>query len=256
MQPAQVGLIRVFRLFGMPIYVHWLCLVILILHYLRVQIYDNPIWHVAVFAVFMLIIVLHELGHALACRSVGGVADRIIIWPLGGMALIRPPARPGPTLWSVFAGPLVNILLTPVLVGVFLLAGGEWQWLVVDGRITPPAGSDFLVFAWEMMWINAALLVFNLLPIYPMDGGLCLFAALWFLIGPTASQRVVAGIGLALSAGLAVWAGVNGVWVVAVLAAYFAYRALLGLNMARSMVDLPQGGSQDSTTDKGSQLHG
>ena len=65
------------------------------------------------------IVLLHEFGHALACRQVGGQANQIVLWPLGGVAYVAPPPRPGPTLWSIAAGPLVNVALTPVLGGVW-----------------------------------------------------------------------------------------------------------------------------------------
>jgi Zn-dependent protease len=56
----------------------------------------------------------HEFGHALACRQVGGQADLIVLWPLGGVAYVSPPPRPGALLWRIAAGPLVNVLLVPV----------------------------------------------------------------------------------------------------------------------------------------------
>ena len=61
------------------------------------------------------LILAHEFGHSLACRSVGGEANRIVLWPLGGIAYVSPPQRPGATLWSIAAGPLVNVALVPVL---------------------------------------------------------------------------------------------------------------------------------------------
>ena len=57
----------------------------------------------------------HEFGHQLACRSVGGQTHDIVLWPLGGVAYVTPPQRPGAQLWSIAAGPLVNVVLVPVL---------------------------------------------------------------------------------------------------------------------------------------------
>src|SRR3712207_8436443 len=51
-------------------------------------------------------------------RSVGGTAEHIMLWPLGGVAFVRPPERPGAQLWSIAAGPLVNVALIPILVGI------------------------------------------------------------------------------------------------------------------------------------------
>src|SRR5579864_5360255 len=61
------------------------------------------------------VVLLHEYGHALACRQVGGTADRIVLWPLGGVAYVNPPPRAAATLWSIAAGPLVNVALLVIL---------------------------------------------------------------------------------------------------------------------------------------------
>ena len=66
----------------------------------------------------------HEFGHALACRSVGGTADNIMLWPLGGVAYVNPPQRPGATLWSIAAGPLVNVALALPLTVAWLRPPG------------------------------------------------------------------------------------------------------------------------------------
>ena len=68
-----------------------------------------PMLNVLEYLALFGIVLLHEFGHALACRQVGGTADRIMLWPLGGVAYVNPPSRPGATLWSLAAGPLVNV---------------------------------------------------------------------------------------------------------------------------------------------------
>src|SRR6478736_644966 len=55
-------------------------------------------------------VLLHEFGHSLACRSVGGKADRIVLWPFGGLAECNPPLNPWASLWTTLCGPAVNIL--------------------------------------------------------------------------------------------------------------------------------------------------
>jgi Zn-dependent protease len=76
--------------------------------------YTSLTWNVLEYLALLLIVLLHEFGHSLACRQVGGQADRIVLWPLGGVAYVQPPQRPGATLWSIAAGPLVNVALIPV----------------------------------------------------------------------------------------------------------------------------------------------
>ncbi len=77
--------------------------------------YSSVTWNVLEYLALFLIVTIHEFGHALACRQVGGTANQIVLWPLGGVAYVDPPPRPGATLWSIAAGPLVNVALLPVL---------------------------------------------------------------------------------------------------------------------------------------------
>ena len=77
--------------------------------------YSSITWNIIEYLSLFLIVMLHEFGHALACRQVGGEANRIVLWPLGGVAYVDPPPRPGATLWSIAAGPLVNVALLPIL---------------------------------------------------------------------------------------------------------------------------------------------
>ncbi len=61
------------------------------------------------------IVLLHEFGHAIACRAKAGTADEILIWPLGGLASCAPPQRPSAHLWTAIGGPLVNVGFIAVL---------------------------------------------------------------------------------------------------------------------------------------------
>src|SRR6478609_5525926 len=85
--------------------------------------YSSFVWNTLEYVSLFLIVLMHEFGHSLACRSVGGKADQIVLWPLGGVAYVNPPQRPGATLWSIAAGPLVNVLLAPMLTVLWVLAG-------------------------------------------------------------------------------------------------------------------------------------
>ncbi len=95
-----------------------------------------------VFRLF-LIVLIHEFGHQLACRSVGGKTSVIVLWPLGGVAYVAPPQRPGAQLWSIAAGPLVNVILFPILYALLWL--GAQARLVLTAH---PTGSDFINNVW------------------------------------------------------------------------------------------------------------
>ena len=109
---SLAGSFRIFAVAGITVYIHWSWLLVayLVLQF-RTSHYDIWIWNVLEYLSFFGIVLLHEFGHALACRQVGGQADEIVLWPLGGIAFVQPPARPGAWLWSIAAGPLVNVLL-------------------------------------------------------------------------------------------------------------------------------------------------
>ena len=119
-------------------------------------------WNVAEYLGLFLIVLLHEFGHVLACRQVGGVANEIVLWPLGGVAMGRPPPRPGAELWTIVAGPLVNVVLWPIL----LLA--VWGYAISGLSEQMPDLGRLLGMLWLL---NKWLLIFNLLPIPILDGG-------------------------------------------------------------------------------------
>jgi Zn-dependent protease len=148
--------------------------------------YSSVAWVILEYVALFLIVLLHEFGHSLACRSVGGKADRIVLWPLGGIAFVDPPPRPGPTLWSIAAGPAVNVMLTPILIGLWLIASSSgWK------ASTP----DVYTFITSICVLNIWLLIFNMLPIYPLDGGQILQSLLWFVLGRARSLLVTTIIG-------------------------------------------------------------
>src|ERR1051325_5477832 len=99
--PTRQGSIRLFRLAGIEVFLNWTWLLgaIYFLQYQRRE-FSSLIWVGLEYLSLFAIVLMHEFGHALACRSVGGRANEIILWPLGGVAYVSPPQRPGPILWS------------------------------------------------------------------------------------------------------------------------------------------------------------
>src|SRR6267143_4133219 len=116
MTPTRQGSFRIFRFAGIDVFLHWSWFLVALyeINYGRHQ-YSSPVWSILEYLSLFLIVLLHEFGHSLACRSVGGQANQIVLWPLGGVAYVSPPPRPGAMLWSIAAGPLVNVVLVPVL---------------------------------------------------------------------------------------------------------------------------------------------
>src|ERR1041385_1300071 len=90
------GALPIFRLAGIRVYLHFTWFIVAALEVARfAHRYHNPIWAVFEYLALFGIVLLHEFGHALACRQTGGHADTIVLWPLGGIAFVQPPPRPG-----------------------------------------------------------------------------------------------------------------------------------------------------------------
>jgi len=219
------GVIRLFRFAGIDVFLHFswfLVAAIYISGYIRR--YELPVWGVLEYVSVFVIVLMHEFGHALACRQVGGIANRIVLWPLGGIAFVDPPRRPGAYLWSIAAGPLVNVILLPVLAFVSMMAQASLP------------GSDVAVFFRDLNFINAVLLGFNLLPVFPLDGGQIVRGLLWFPFGEIRSLQISSVIGLIGGAILGIVGLMAGsVWW-AVLAFFLLSRAWYGWQQAKAMI--------------------
>src|SRR5947207_8525156 len=121
--PSRQGTIRLFQFAGVNVFLHWSWFLVAIYEINgSAWRYSSITWNILEYLSLFLIVLLHEFGHALACRQVGGRADQIVLWPLGGVAYVDPPPRPGATLWSIAAGPLVNVALLPILTVAAVLA--------------------------------------------------------------------------------------------------------------------------------------
>jgi len=247
--------LQVFRALGIPVKVHVFFIIVTLGLFIRqVTAKDNPIdWgDVFLFTIVLLfvVILLHEFGHCFAARGVGGDAKEILIWPLGGLAMVDIPHAPRPTFRVAAAGPATNLMIC-ALAALPLLSAGYIPTLNplanpfvsemrnVDGKdytseyglkvyrrdSAPPelmpqqvlidalakaqetglrdrtawkpetakqladdmehhGGQRALAPAWAVwlnrtFWLSWVLLLFNLLPAYPLDGGQMLQAVIW-----------------------------------------------------------------------------
>jgi Zn-dependent protease len=222
------GAIRLFKFSGIQVYLHFSWFIVAAYQLTRrLNNYHAPIFAVYEYLALFAIVLLHEFGHALACRQTGGSADHIVLWPLGGIAFVNPPRRPGAVLWSIAAGPLVNVALVPVL---------ELLWIFA-GR---PGWSDDVPDPFRLIlmirFINYALLIFNLLPVYPLDGGQILRALLWFPLGEIRSLQIASAIGVVGGACLAALALLWWSMWTGIMAFFLLSRALAGWQYAKAMV--------------------
>ena len=224
------GTIRLFKFSGIQVYLHfsWFLIAAYQLTQLKRE-YESPIWAFAEYLALFAIVLLHEFCHALACRQTGGEANQIVLWPLGGIAFVSPPRRPGAVLWSIAAGPLVNVVLLPFLSIVLVV-------LSVN-PVELNEVSDLARFVGHVWWINLGLLIFNMLPVYPLDGGQILRALLWFPLGEIRSLRIASVIGLIGGACLALIAVWNWSFWLGILAFFIFSRAIAGWQYSKALVE-------------------
>jgi Zn-dependent protease len=224
------GSLHLARVAGIDLFLHWSWFFVAVIEIeSRGTQYSSVAWNVLEYLALFLIVLLHEFGHALACRQVGGTANRIMLWPLGGVAYVDPPPRPGATLWSLAAGPLVNVALLPVLIAVYIAARA------LGWHSTMP---DEYAFVRAVLEIDAGLLVFNMLPVYPLDGGQILRSLLWFVMGRARSLMVAAALGFVGVVGLAVLAvATRSVWT-GLIALYLLTSCWQGWKAARNLYAL------------------
>src|SRR5438874_2916816 len=136
-------------------------------------------------------IVLHELGHALTARRYGIQTRDIVLLPIGGVArLERMPEDPRQELRVALAGPAVNVVIATVIF-VLLVAGGSPPTLKQLGNLRW-VGGHFLT---EVAVMNVWLVLFNLLPAFPMDGGRVLRALLATRLSYARATQIAATVG-------------------------------------------------------------
>jgi stage IV sporulation protein FB len=147
------------------------------------------------------IVLLHEFGHCFAARYMGGEANDILMTPIGGLAFAMAPRKPWPTFVTVAAGPAVNVVICLLcgfalywIVGVFPL--GPWSFSrAFDSPLTEGWANVGSYLLW-IYTISYSLLLFNLLPVFPLDGGQMLQAALWRPYGYYRSMLWTMNVGI------------------------------------------------------------
>jgi stage IV sporulation protein FB len=174
---------------------------------------DGVLFIIAVFAC----VVLHELGHAIAARRYGITTPDITLLPIGGLArLSRIPEKPGEEIVIAIAGPLVNVVIAAVLI------------LILGARFDPATMGDIEQsapgFLTRLAAVNIWLVLFNLIPAFPMDGGRVLRALLAFRMGRRRATELAARIGQGLAFFFGFWGLMSGN-VLLVFIAIFVYLA-------------------------------
>src|SRR6478672_2601717 len=154
-------------------------------------------------AVLLVSVTLHEVGHSLAALRVGGKVDAVVLGPMGGLISPRVPDEPEIHLFVALAGPIVHLMLA-VLAAAVLAAAGNTQLLgLLNPFATPqdlvePGGAGIIATKLTL-WLNWILMLLNLLPAYPFDGGPILRAMLWPALGRRTARIVTARVAMGVA---------------------------------------------------------
>ncbi len=190
------GSIKIGRAFGIDVKIHWTFL--LLLAFFGFAAYQNSgslpgaLITVGIIVALFVCVLLHEYGHSLVAQRLGIEIADITLLPIGGLARLKAlPDKPWDEVKIATAGPLVNVVLAPIFFGAAFLLGGR---LTAPPDILGGVTSAAQVFLY-LGYINLALVVFNLIPAFPMDGGRVLRGLLATRLGPVRATDISSTVG-------------------------------------------------------------
>ena len=170
-------------------------------------------------------ILLHELGHALTARKFGYPMRQITLYPIGGVAAIEANPRPRHEFWIAVAGPAVNVVIVAILAVAFQLRGTTLFERLMAVRLTSDeflSGGDTMAL---LAFANLSLVLFNLIPAFPMDGGRVLRSLLAMRIGERKATAIAARIGQGLAVVGGIWGLFTGHFTLVLIALFVFFGA-------------------------------
>jgi stage IV sporulation protein FB len=227
-----MGSVSIGTWFGIRVRVHATLIILVVLTLLvsGAQGYDLKNRAISMGILFV-IILLHEFGHCFASRWVGGNPDDILMWPLGGLASANPPHRAWPTFITVAGGPAVNVIIC-LLTGVCLAYTVDFVPLNPFAPLPPIGAGMLIIWVWWTFVTSYWLLLFNLLPIFPLDGGQLLQTSLWVRMGYYRSMAIASSVGMVGS----VMLGIYGAYMFQLMLIFIAISSFLLCYRQRQML--------------------
>jgi Zn-dependent protease len=253
------GSLKLFTWFRIPVHLHW-SFGLIFLYALWIGYENNldplgTLWLIGFFLALFGCVLLHEYGHSLTARRYGIETRDIILTPIGGIArLERMPEKPMQEFLVAIAGPLVNVAIALLLLGVSVLVfqGERWEFFkwffeqqfafsggddsaeVLEETGLEPSGLLFYLPA--LIATNIGLVLFNLIPAFPMDGGRVLRALLAMRLGRVQATRWAALLGQAIAVVFVVW----GLWSSAFTLALIGFFVFTTARSENAMVQLDE----------------
>ena len=220
-KPWSIGSIS-----GIPVRIHWTFLLLPIWIYFS-SLFAGSGFLSAIFGVVFLFaifgcVLLHEFGHALAARQFGIATRSITLLPIGGVAALeRMPKNPFQELWIAVAGPLVNVAIAVLLLPIIFF---------LSHLFYPPVQN----FLFQLLAVNIILVVFNMIPAFPMDGGRVLRSILAMFMNWVEATRIAVTVGKISAVGLGLLGIFSGNLILVLVAAFVYFAAHSELMMANA----------------------
>lgn len=222
-----------FRIFGIPVRCHWFYPVLVVMYILRGPIEGRgdvgmmTAWLALIMAGLFVTTLIHELGHCFMARAVGGHADQILLWPLGGLSFVGHGGAPRDDIKIAAAGPLAQLPLATAAIGILLALGNPWHWDYINifgdwYPFYPPREFFWHNFLLGFFKLQLVLILINLVvPAYPLDGGRILTNFLLMRYGRDRAAILITYFSIPVGLAITIWGflqrelliGFMGVWI-------------------------------------------
>ncbi len=225
---------KIGRIFGIDVKVHWTFFLLLLffgyLGFQNSQSVAGTLVTVLLVVVLFVCVLLHEFGHSIVAQRLGLEVPDITLLPIGGVARLKSlPEKPWDEVKIAVAGPLVNVVLAPIFFALAFLVGVDLT--EIPSLITAQGSLGGALF--YLGTINVALVVFNMIPAFPLDGGRVLRGLLATRLGAVRATDISAAIGQALAFGLFLLGLLGGQIILALIAVFIFFGASGEVQMVR-----------------------
>lgn len=189
--------LKIGHFFGIGVYIHWTFFLLPLWAIMALGDSSiSPLTILTLIGAIFTCVVLHEFGHALTARLFGIDTKDITLYPIGGVArLERMSDKPWEEFWIAVGGPAVN-----VVIALLLIIGGIGIGMVNPTLIQFPTEAGFTsttsLLYWNLLFANIIMILFNMLPVFPMDGGRVFRSILAMWMGQLKATRIAASLGV------------------------------------------------------------
>jgi Zn-dependent protease len=235
------GSFKIFNWLGIPVFLHWTfgLIFLYILYHAQSEGLSTTetIWLTGLFMALFLCVLLHEFGHAIAARKYGVKTRDIVLMPIGGVArLEKMPEKPIQEFVVAIAGPAVNVVIAMVLFTAMNIGVDADLWELFNYAIRTDIGDEIITesgyflspvlhFAIKLAFTNVALVVFNMIPAFPMDGGRVFRALLSMWLGRPRATNIAAWVGQLIAMLLVATGLWSGDFMLSILGIFVIYAA-------------------------------